>query len=217
MGITMWKFSTLIIIVIIAFLILVSIIWRLASRRYTIPCPAWLGWMVEMDNPFTKINRAAMIIEDSGIQQGMTVADIGCGPGRVTIPVAQKVGLSGQVVAVDIQEEMLNKVKEKAQKAHLNNIMFLQTGVGEGRLESNKFDRILLVSVLGEIPNQKAALQEIFNALKPGGILSITETVFDPHYQRFNAVQTLAEQVGFKQKKLVQDRFSYTMNLEKLV
>lgn len=41
---------------------LVGLIWRLSSRRHELPCPAWLGWMVEMDNPFTKVNRARVIV-----------------------------------------------------------------------------------------------------------------------------------------------------------
>jgi hypothetical protein len=40
----------------------VFLTWRLASRRHSLPCPAWLGGMVETDNPFTKTNRAAEII-----------------------------------------------------------------------------------------------------------------------------------------------------------
>lgn len=72
-----------------------------------------------------------------------------------------------------------------------------------------------MVTVIGEIPNQEIALKEIFNALKPGGILSITEIIFDPHYQRRNTVLALARAVGFKEKKKFEDWFAYTLHLEK--
>lgn len=189
--------------------------WRFASQRWQLPCPSWLGWMLEADNPFTKINRAANVIESLELQPGMTVLDAGCGPGRVTIPLAHKVGPQGKVSALDIQEEMLAKVKEKARVAGLSNITFIHAGLGDGKLEQNKYDRATLVTVLGEIPDQKKALQEIFNALKPGAILSITETLFDPHYQRFNGVLNLAQQVGFQKKKVFSDWFSYNLLLEK--
>ena len=60
------------------------------------------------------------------------------------------------------------------------------------RFRANNFDRALLVTVLGEIPDRDAALRAIFDALKPGGILSITEILRDPHYQRRTTVLRLA-------------------------
>lgn len=205
-----------IILIIIGLLLLFFIVWRLCSRRYVLPCPTWLGWLVELDNPFSKINRAATIIEHLELKPGMAVLDVGCGPGRITIPVAHKVGPKGNVVAMDIQAGMLHRVQEKVRAANLKNITFLHAGVGEQKLEHNKFDRALLVTVLGEIPNQKAALQEIFDALKPGGILSVTEIIFDPHYQRKNTVQSLAYDVGFQKKNIFTDWCAFTLNLEKV-
>jgi hypothetical protein len=43
-------------------LVIISLVWRLVSRRQELPCPAWLAWMVEMDNPFTEANRAHVIV-----------------------------------------------------------------------------------------------------------------------------------------------------------
>lgn len=210
------KFNLLIILLgIIAFFLFIWIIWRLSSRRYSLPCPTWLGWLVEMDNPFSKINSAVTIIEHLDLQQGMTVLDIGCGPGRLTIPVASKVGSRGEVVAMDIQAGMLQKTKEKAEAANLTNIKFLHAGVGENKLECDKFDRALLVTVLGEIPNREVALKEIFDTLKPGGILSVTEIIFDPHFQRRGTVLRLANAVGFREKNLFGNSIAYTLNLEK--
>lgn len=98
---------------------LIFFVWRLASRRHTLPCPAWLRWLVELDNPFTQTNRARVIIDHLDLQPGMKVLDVGCGPGRLTIPLAQKVGPQGQVVAIDIQPGMLRRAQEKAEAAHL--------------------------------------------------------------------------------------------------
>ena len=129
----------------------VAIIWRVASRRRSAPCPVWLSWLVELDNPFTKTNRAAVIVERLDLQPGMSVLDGGCGPGRLAIPTARQVGPQGEVVAMDIQAGMLQRAKEKARAANLTNIRFLEAGLGEGKLARNQFDRSLLVTVLGEI------------------------------------------------------------------
>lgn len=194
---------------------LVSIVWRFASRRRSIPCPVWLRWLVELDNPFARTNRAAVIVEHLNLKPGMMVLDIGCGPGRVTIPVAKAVGPQGTVVAIDLQEGMLARAREKARAANLTNIRFQQAGVGDGKLARSDADRALLVTVLGEIPDQRAALQEIFDALAPGGILSVTEIIFDPHFQSHSTVSRLTAAVGFREVEFFGNRLAYTVNLEK--
>lgn len=203
---------TCLLIALITIVFLVAILWRLASRRRSLPCPAWLRWLVELDNPFTKTNRAAVIIEHLRLEQGMVVLDAGCGPGRLTIPLARGVGETGCVVALDIQSGMLDRVRVKAHAANLENIEFLQAGLGEGRLERACFDRALLVTVLGEIPDRQAALEEIFVALKPGGILSVTEIIFDPHFQRRPTVTRLAEAAGFRERAFYGSRVAYTIH-----
>ena len=178
-------------------------------------CPVWLRWQVELDNPFTKTNRAHVIIEHLNVASGMCVLDVGCGPGQLTIPLAKAVGPNGSVVAADVQPGMLKRAREKAEGAKLTNIRFLQAAIGEGTLESGRADRAVLVTVLGEIPDREAALTEILGGLKPGGILSVTEVVFDPHFQRQETVRQLANAVGFHVKALFGNRLAYTMHLEK--
>src|SRR5262245_55214379 len=122
---------------------------------------------------------------------GMAVLDVGCGPGRLTIPIARQVGQQGELVAMEIQAGMLQRTREKGRAAHLTQNRLLQAGAGDCKLGRNKFDRSLLVTVLREIPDREAALREILNALKPGGILSVTEIIFDPHFQAIGNEVTL--------------------------
>lgn len=209
------KLFLFILIAIVLFLI-VFVLWRLISNRTSLPCPPWLGWMVEMDNPFTRTNRASVIIDLLKLQPGMKVLDAGCGPGRLSIPAAKAIGPQGELTALDLQTGMLARVQEKASAARLTNIRFMQAGLGEGKLEKNTYDRTMLVTVLGEIPEQKAALKELCAALKPGGILSVTEVIFDPHFQNRESVQRLAKSVGFREVAFFGKRLAYTMHFEKL-
>ncbi len=71
------------------------------------------------------------------------------------------------------------------------------------------------MTVLGEIPDRESALSEIFAALKPGGILSVTEVIFDPHFQRRGTVAELAKAAGFRERAMFGNRFAYTLHFEK--
>jgi ubiquinone/menaquinone biosynthesis C-methylase UbiE len=196
-------------------LIGIGVIAAMIWRRDTLPCPTWLAWMVEMDNPFTEVNRARVIVGLLKLDHGMKVLDAGCGPGRLTLPLAETVGSQGEVLAVDIQEGMLARVRKKVKTADLQNVKYLQAGLGDGKLPKAYFDRAVLVTVLGEIPNQEIALKEIHDALKQGGILSVTEVIFDPHFHRRETVLRVAQTAGFKEKNFFGRSLAYTMHLAK--
>ena len=213
------KMTTLINILIglvglILLIVLLNFAWRFASSRTSIPCPVWLSGLLEREYPFG-VNRAKVIVQHLNLQPGMKVLDLGCGPGRLTIPIAEQLGPQGEVMAVDLQVGMLRRAQEKSQAAKLNNIQFLQARAGEGKLARSQFDRVIMVTVLGEIVDQEAALREIYESLKPGGLLSITETVTDPHFQRRDAVLRLARKVGFLEREFYGNRFVFTLNLER--
>lgn len=195
--------------------VLINLVWRRISHYQATPCPSWLSWMVEMDNPFTRVSHAQFIIDHLGLDPDMKVLDAGCGPGRVTLPLAEAVGPRGEVVAVDIQNEMLVRVRTKAEMAGLANIRYLQAELGQGDLPLGIFNRAVLVSVLGEVPHQTKALKEIHDALQPGGILSITEVVFDPHFQGCEKMRRLIVNAGFTEEAFYGKRLAYTMHVKK--
>jgi ubiquinone/menaquinone biosynthesis C-methylase UbiE len=128
----------------------------------------------------------------------MAVLDLGCGPGRLTVPLARCVGGHGQVVAVDIQDGMLDRARDKARDTGLANIQFVCASAGDGALGRDRFDRAFMVTVLGEIADRDAAMREIFHALKPGGILSVTEVT-----------------VGFRETARHGTRMAFTLILQK--
>ena len=99
-------------------------IWRWASRRRRLPCPAWLSWMLE--NPLTETFAGAQVTLDRiGLRPAERGLDIGCGPGRLSIPAARRVGAEGRIVALDIQPDMLAVLRERVSKLALTNISIL--------------------------------------------------------------------------------------------
>ena len=91
----------------------------------------------------------------------------------------------------------------------------MQGRAGDGKLGHNQFDRVLLDTVLGEISDQKEPMADIFNALQPGGLLSVPEVVADPHFQRCASMTRTACSAGFTKKDFWGNRISFTINFEK--
>lgn len=203
-----------ILLLLFVLLLIIFLVWRIASSYYAIPCPSWLGWMVELENPLASVTRARTIIEQLQLSPTMNVLDAGCGPGRITIPLAHALP-KGTVTALDIQKEMLEKVRKKATGEHLPNIVYHQAALGDNTLTPNTFDRIVIAAVLGEIPHQEAALTELYTALKPGGMLLISETRFDPHFQSYSSLLKRTQTIGFVEKKHNKSLFAYTLLLQK--
>ena len=188
--------------------------WRFAVRRRTLPCPFWLSWLLE--NPFMNtVAGADSILDRLLLEQGMMVLDVGCGPGRLTVPAARRVGPEGCVTALDIQPEMLERTQRKLDAAGLTNVKLVRSGAGDGTINRDMFDLALLVTVLGEIPDRMAALAEIFHALKPGGILSVTEVLPDPHFQTPTTIRRLASEVGFEEQAFFGSFPAFTIHLQK--
>jgi ubiquinone/menaquinone biosynthesis C-methylase UbiE len=201
-------------VLLLVFILVIGAWWvaRLTARLQPRPCPP--SFIFVLDNPFTAGYHRS-ILTRLELTPGLSVLDAGCGPGLLTIPIAKTVGPQGRVFAVDVQEPMLERAKQAAEKAGLNNITFLRAGLGEGTLPSAAFDRAVLVTVLGEIPDRAAALREIFTSLKPGGFLSITEVLPDPDYQPRSKVKSLARAVGFQIRNEYGNWFTFTVNLGK--
>ncbi|HLZ57896.1 MAG TPA: class I SAM-dependent methyltransferase, partial [Ktedonosporobacter sp.] len=149
------------------------------------------------------------------LQPGMHVLDVGCGSGRLTIPMAEQVSSKGLVLGIDIEAGKVQRAQQRLEKASSKNARFQRTGAGEGKLPYEQFDRALLFAVLGEISEREAALAEIFQALKSGGILCITEGFLDPHYQSQERVRSFAQAVGFVEESCAGNRLLFTMNFLK--
>ena len=195
-------------ILLLVAVVVTCVVWRYAS----LPCPWWMVPLLE--NPyFQLVAGAELLMGRAGIGAGMRVLDAGCGPGRLTIPIATRVGEAGRVVAFDRQPRMLRKLQRRVAADGITNVEAVLGGIGEARLPAGSFDVAVLVTVLGEIPDKGAALREIRGALRADGVLSVTEVLPDPHYLSLARVRALAAEAGLRERQVFEGRVGYTVNL----
>jgi ubiquinone/menaquinone biosynthesis C-methylase UbiE len=125
------------------------------------------------------------------------VLEIGPGVGIHALPIGAAVAPGGALHALDIQPEMLRELRRRATTAGIDN---LAVAVGDAQrlpYEDRSFDAAYLISVLGEIPDQQAALRELRRVLKPHGRLVIGEIVVDPDFIGLAALLPPTAATGF--------------------
>jgi ubiquinone/menaquinone biosynthesis C-methylase UbiE len=123
------------------------------------------------------------------IKEGMTVLDLGCGPGFFSIDIAQMVSESGRVIAADLQEGMLQKLCDKIEGTELENRIILH------KCEENKIgltenvDFVLAFYIIHEVVDKEGLFTEIETILKPNGQVLIVEPPF--HVSKKAFVETI--------------------------
>jgi ubiquinone/menaquinone biosynthesis C-methylase UbiE len=161
-----------------------------------------------LDNPIRRLIHNPQKILGGYIKPGQTVLDLGCGPGTFSIAMAKMVGESGKVIAVDIQEEMLQIVRTKAAQQGLESrIVTHKSGLDRIGL-SEKVDFALAFYMVHEVPNAEAFLKEISSMLKPKGKLLVVEPKFHVSATAFERTIDIARQAGLSPISEPKVRFS---------
>jgi cyclopropane fatty-acyl-phospholipid synthase-like methyltransferase len=115
------------------------------------------------------------MLKQLGVKPGMTVCDMGCGNGFYTIQLAERVGPTGQVLAVDIQPEMLRLMEARAAEKGIENITSLFGTVVDPKLPEGEVDLILCVDVYHEFSHPEQMLAAMRKSLKPDGRIVLVE------------------------------------------
>ena len=114
------------------------------------------------------------ILKEVGIEPGFRVLDYGCGPGSYIVALAELVGESGKVYALDIHPLAIRKVKNIALKKKLANVETILSGCETG-LQDNSLDVVLLYDIFHHLSDPNRILKELHRVLKPDGILSLSD------------------------------------------
>ena len=126
---------------------------------------------------------------------GEQILEIGPGTGLQSLHVAPQLGAGGQLSVVDVQQQMLDHVMARAAERSIGNITPHLASAGALPFTGAQFDAAYLVTVLGEIPGQLAALMELRRVLKPGGRLVVGEFA-DRHHVPLATLVRLANDAG---------------------
>jgi len=119
---------------------------------------------------------AEKVLTRMGVEEGLTILEVGCGPGFFTMPAARIVK-SGIVYALDVYPMMIETVKAKARKNRLKNVKTINKPASSTGLDNESIDLILCIDVLSDICDIDPTLKEMHRILKSDGILS----VYEPH------------------------------------
>jgi ubiquinone/menaquinone biosynthesis C-methylase UbiE len=158
------------------------------------------------------------VIACSGINPGMKVLEIGCGSGAFTIEAARTVGQQGKVYALDIQEDMLGKLRTKLSRpgnSDIRNIEIINKSAYELPFADNSLDLVFMVTVFQEIPDKQRALAQIKRVLKPAGILAVSEFLPDPDYPWRATTERMLSKAGLIFEAAYGNLWSYTVRFRK--
>src|SRR4029453_15446769 len=144
------------------------------------------------------------------------ILEVGPGTGYYTLDVAEGVKPGGQVEILDIQQEMLDHTMLRVGGRGLSNINPTRADATAMPYDDGTYDAAFLGTVLGEVPDQDAALRELARVLKPGGRLIVGELLGDPHYVRLSPPRLRTRGGGLSYERRVGSALGYFARFAKL-
>jgi ubiquinone/menaquinone biosynthesis C-methylase UbiE len=160
-------------------------------------CPWWFCYA--FDNPLRRLVHDPQRILAGLVQPGQTALDLGCGMGYFSIPLARLVGPGGRVICVDVQEQMLDGVRRRAERAGVADRIRLHQAGPHGIGLAETADFALAFWMLHEVPDQAAFLAEVGACLAPGGRLMIVEPRIHVGSAAFERSVEVAVGVGYSE------------------
>lgn len=159
-------------------------------------CPAAISW--SLDNGIRKWLQNPGKMLGPYIREGMTVLDVGCGPGFFSVEMALMVGDYGRVIAADLQDAMLRKLREKIRGTEIEKRITLHKCEKYSLGISVQVDFVLAFYMVHEITDQESFFREIKSVLKPGARVFIIEPPFHTSAKEFEESLQRAKRSGLE-------------------
>ena len=161
-------------------------------------CPVGLAGMV--DSKLRKLAHNPQEILKSFIKEGMIVLDVGCGPGFFSVEIAKMLNGIGKVIAADVQEGMLDKIRKKISGTPLEQSIELHKSDYENIGVTEKVDFVLafyMVHEVGDQTDQKRFFNELSSILKPNGLILIVEPKLHVSKKKFDKMVNMLKDSEF--------------------
>jgi len=167
------------------------------------------GWLIRPDREATE--QPEKVLDALRIPEGATVADVGAGVGYFTWRLADRVGPAGKVIAVEVQQKMLDLMAEDLKRRNISNVEMVLGGIRDPRLPAGAVDLALLVDVYHEFSEPEAMMLGIRRALKPDGRLVLVEyrkedpsiPILPLHKMSIEEVRSEIQPLGFEFRELL--------------
>jgi len=151
------------------------------------------------------------ILKEVGIKSGFHVLDYGCGPGSYIIPLAELVGESGKIYALDIHPLAIQSVQSIAAKKQLTNVETIRSDCKTG-LPDNSVDVVLLYDILHSFGKPNEVLTELQRVLKPDGILSLSD--HHHHMKENEIISKITDKSSFRLSRKGERTYSFVKEEE---
>jgi ubiquinone/menaquinone biosynthesis C-methylase UbiE len=160
-----------------------------------IVCPWWLVYT--FDNALRPLFHNPQTMFAPYVKSGMTVMDVGCGRGFNTIGLARMVGEGGRVIAVDVQQKMLDMLRKRAEGTDLSNRIHIHLCERTSLGVSEIVDFVNAFWMVHEVPEIRRFLGQIHSILKPNGHVLIAEPRLHVSVKQFQEMVKTAQDIGF--------------------
>jgi ubiquinone/menaquinone biosynthesis C-methylase UbiE len=169
---------------------------RSAVFREDHVCPWWLAYT--FDNPLRRFLHDPDALLAPHVRPGMTVADIGCGMGYFSLALARLVGNKGHVLAVDLQQEMLDRVRKRAIKQGVAGTIRTVLAAKDDVRISGPVDFILTFWMVHEVGDTPRFFRQLAMILSQNGRILIAEPRMHVSQRRYSEILQMAHEAGFR-------------------
>ena len=159
-------------------------------------CPWWVAYT--FDNPLRKIFHKPEKILGDYVKEGMTVMDLGCGMGHFSIGMARLVGHTGKVIAVDLQQKMLDVMGKRAQRAGMADKISTHLCRPDELEIGDPVDFVLAFWMVHEVPDQNHFFKQLKSLLTAEGKILIAEPKMHVTAEGLNSTVDIAQSCGLQ-------------------
>jgi ubiquinone/menaquinone biosynthesis C-methylase UbiE len=147
---------------------------------------AWAnGYIYLLERPERdEFQKPAEVLKSLALKPGLRVADIGCGTGYFTVPVARAIGAEGSVLAIDISPQMLAYLEKRIKAEQLTNVVLKKVKSDDPELPTGGIDLILMVDTIHYVKEKAAYAEKLRAGLAPGGRLIVIDYIPKPMSER---------------------------------